>query len=120
MIPPTTLVGLKESADRGGPTVSNADWLPPPYVAVIETLVGVVTALLVPTVKGALVAPPGTGILAGTVASERLLLARPTVTPLPGAGAAKVTVPCELLPPGTVVGFSVTEAKRGPTVSAAV
>jgi hypothetical protein len=79
------------------------------------TLVGVV-ATLVFTTNGALELPPATGTLTGTVAKEVLLLASETVMPPAGAGAASVTVPCELLPPGTVAGFNVTEARSGFTV----
>src|SRR4051794_32684288 len=54
----------------------------------------------------ALVAPSGTVTVGGTVATVGLLLARITAVPPAGAGAATVTVPVEVVPPGTVVGLS--------------
>src|SRR2546427_455306 len=62
------------------------------------------TALVV-TVNVTLVAPTGTVTLAGTVAAE-LLLDSATCAPPAGAGPSSVTVPVELLPPVTVVGFT--------------
>ena len=60
------------------------------------------------TVNVPLVCPCGIVILAGTVAGA-LLLARFTSTPPAAAGAASVTVPMELCPPVTVVGFRLTK-----------
>ena len=51
-----------------------------------------------------LVCPAATVIFAGTVATE-LLLDKVTTVPPVGAAAARVTVPVELLPPTTVLGF---------------
>jgi hypothetical protein len=64
----------------------------------------VVTVLLV-TVTLALVAPAGTVTLAGTVATDVLLLDRLTTAPPEGAAAVRVTVACEVPPPTTVVGL---------------
>lgn len=59
------------------------------------------------------VAPDATVTVAGTVAAAMLPLDSATVlcAAVPTAGAFNVTVPVELvIPPGTLVGFSVTEA----------
>ena len=60
------------------------------------------------TAKSALVAPAATVALAGTAAT---LLSVPSATTAPpaGAGALRVTVPVEGLPPNTLVGFTLTE-----------
>ena len=78
--------------------------------------------LLVVTVKVALVAPAATVTLAGTVATAVLLLDSVTTAPPLGAAPLRVTVPCEELPPVTLVGFSVSEDRvtAGETVSVAV
>ena len=78
------------------------------YVAVIVAGVVVVTVLLV-AVALALVAPAGTVKLAGTVATDVLLLERVTTAPPDGAGAVRVTVACEVAPPVTIAGLSVIE-----------
>ena len=69
--------------------------------------VEVVTELVV-TVKVALLAPEAMVTLAGTVAAAVLLLDRETTTD-EGAAAVSVTVPCDVLPPTTLVGLSVRE-----------
>jgi hypothetical protein len=56
----------------------------------------------------ALVEPAGTVTLAGTVATDVLLLARVTTVLLEGA-LDKVTVPVELEPPAMFPGLSVSE-----------
>ena len=84
--------------------------------------VDAVTALVV-TVNVTLVAPTGTVTLAGTVAAAVLSLDSVTCAPPAGAGPFSVTVPVELLPPVTVVGFTPSEERRtgfGFTVSMAV
>jgi hypothetical protein len=70
--------------------------------------VDVVTELVV-TVKVALLAPAAMLTLAGTVAAAVLLLERVTTAPEDGAAALSVTVPWDVLPPTTLVGFSVRE-----------
>jgi hypothetical protein len=74
---------------------------------VIVAVVAVVTVVVV-TVKFALVDPAATVTLLGTLAAELLLLKLTTVPP-EGAAALIVTVPVELLPPVTLVGFKVNE-----------
>src|SRR5258705_331277 len=63
-------------------------------------------------VKVALVCPATTVTFAGTVAAALLLDNVTTVPPL-GAAAVRVTVPVELVPPITVLGFSATEEGTG-------
>ena len=97
------------------------------YVAVIVMGVLAVTVLLV-IVKFALVAPAAIVTLAGTVAALVWLLDRVTTAPPLGAALVSVTVPCEVFPPVTVVGFKDSVDKlaggggggTGVTVSAAV
>ena len=61
----------------------------------------------------ALEAAAGTTTLAGTCAAAVLELVSVTVAPPLSAGPLNVTVPCELLPPNTLVGFNVTDATVG-------
>ena len=85
------------------------------------TEVEVATAVVV-TVKVPEVAPAATVTLAGTVATDVLLLERVTTAPPVGAGPLRVTVPVEEVPPVTLVGFRVTEERvvaGGVTVSEA-
>jgi hypothetical protein len=63
------------------------------------------------TVNVTLVAPEGTFTAAGTVATEVLLLASVTTTPPAGAFPLSDTVPRELAPPVTLVGFRLIEFK---------
>lgn len=74
---------------------------------------------LVLTVKVALLLPPGTVTLAGTLAAA-LLLERLTSAPPVGAGPLSVTVPVEdCAPPVTLVGLKVSEEAAGITGTAA-
>jgi len=77
-------------------------------VAEITEDVDVVTETVV-IVNVAVVAPDATVTLAGTVAAAVLLLVSVTTAPDAGAAALSVTVPCDVLPPTTLAGFSVTE-----------
>ena len=72
----------------------------------IVTGVAVVTATVV-AVKVAVVLPAATVTVAGTLA-EALPLVSETTAPPVGAGLFSVTVPVELLPPTTLVGFTLT------------
>ena len=65
----------------------------------------------VDTVKFTIVAPAGTVTLAGTAATEGLVLESATATPLEGAAALRVTVPVEGLPPTTLVGLRLNEER---------
>ena len=76
---------------------------------------------LVVIVKVALVDPAGIVTLAGTCATGTLLLCRVTTAPPAGAAPFKVTVPVELFPPTTDVGFLAMEERVGAlTVSVVV
>ena len=65
---------------------------------------------VVVTVKLAVMLPPATVTLAGTLAAELLLLDKATTTPPLGAGPLSVTFPVDGLPPTTVAGVSETDA----------
>jgi hypothetical protein len=106
--PPTTVVGFRVNDFKaGGFSVSVADFVTPLKVPEIVTVVWEPTAL-VETVNVAVVAPAATVTLAG-VDVEELLSLKGTVRPPAGAGALNVTVPVELVPPVTLVGFIVSE-----------
>jgi hypothetical protein len=100
----------------GGVTFSDAV-RDAPADPVIVTGVDAVTADVV-TVKVRLVLPAATVTLAGTVATDVLLLDSDTTVPPDGAAPVKVTVPCELLPPTTVVGLNETAESVGTLVPA--
>jgi len=68
---------------------------------------------LVVTLKLADVAPAGTIMLAGTVATVVLLLTRLITAPPEGAGALNVTVPVEGKPPLTLVGLRESALSAG-------
>ena len=107
-LPPTTLVGFKDSDARtAGLTVSVPLWLPR-YVPVMLAGVTEVTAVVL-AVKVAEVAPAATTTFAGTEAAA-LPLKRVTVAPPDGAGPVKVTVPVEEIPPTTLFGLKETDA----------
>jgi hypothetical protein len=72
---------------------------------------------LVLTANVALVLPVATVTFAGAVAAVVLLLVRLTTAPPAGAAPLRVTVPVELLPPVTLVGFSVSEETVSATLT---
>jgi hypothetical protein len=115
-LPPVTLLGFNVTEETvgedAGVTVKVACLELDPRVAVIVTLVFVVTVLVL-TVKFALVWPDDTVTLEGTVATDVLLLESETVEPPEGAAELRVTVPVELFPPVTLVGFRVTDETVG-------
>ena len=99
--------------DGGGPAVT---------VRLAEVVVSrnavIVTAVLFPTanvvtVKLADVCPPGTVTMPGTLATDKLLVARVTEIPPAGAGELRNTVPVALVPPRTLVGVIVIDCSRG-------
>jgi hypothetical protein len=67
----------------------------------------------VATGKLAELKPEGIEMLAGTVATAELELDRVTVSPPEPAGAVRVTVPVDEIPPVTVAGLAVSEFKAG-------
>src|SRR5215211_9317855 len=93
-------------------TVRVADMLALLYSAEITTEVLCETRFVV-TVKLADVAPAGTRMLAGTVATLALLLTRLITAPLEGAGALSLTVPVEVNPPLTLAGLMVSMESVG-------
>jgi hypothetical protein len=79
--PPITVLGARESElNTGAVTVSVADFIDPPLLAVIVTGVAESTGI-VETLNVAFVAPAGTVTFEGTVAAEELLEERDTTTP---------------------------------------
>jgi hypothetical protein len=72
---------------------------------------------MVVTVNVALVAPPGTVTLAGTMAAAGLPLLRETTAPPVGAGPLSMTPPVDGDPPVTLVGVSVSEVSVGRDVT---
>ena len=78
----------------------------------IVTPVVALTAAVV-IAKVVFVAPPLTVTLAGAVATAALLLPSDTTMPLDGAALVSVTVPCDGLPPITLVGLRATVDSAG-------
>jgi hypothetical protein len=106
-------VGERSDGAAGpvGVTVSVAVRVSPLETAEIVATVDVVVAVVVMT-KLALLDPAGTVTLAGTVAAGESSESDITVPPL-DAGALRVTVPVEALPPGTLVGLTLTATRDG-------
>lgn len=117
---PVTLVGLTDRDDRdaagggavGGVTVSDAVRVAPPYDPVIVTPVDAATDSVV-IVNVALVLAAATVTLAGAVATPVLLLASVTTAPPDGAAAVSVAVPCDEVPPTTLVGLTDSAERAG-------
>ncbi len=117
-------VTVNATLTPGGVTVSAAVLVTPAKSAERVAALEAVT-LPVVTVKLALVAPAATVALAGTAASAVLLLESATTAPPDGAALVNTTVPCDVPPPVTLVGFSVSAVRlagggTGVTVSALV
>jgi hypothetical protein len=110
-MPPKTLVGFIESEFRtGGATVSAAVFSFTPSSAVMVMGVDPLTGYVV-IVKVALVLPPGTVTLDGTLAADGMLLLNDTTTPPLGAAPVSVTTPWEVIPPRTLAGFIESELR---------
>ena len=95
-------VTVKVTLAPGGFTVSAAVLVTPARTAEMVAAVEAVTEAVV-AVKVALLAPAATVTLAGTVAVAALLESD-TTAPL-GAALVSVTVPCDVPPPVTLLGF---------------
>jgi len=106
--PPTSTDGFNVIVDRAGFTTREAVTDAALYVAVIVTMVPVLT-VAVDIAKVAVVAPAATVTEAGTVATAVLLLVSITTVPPAGAAADTVTVPVLVAPPTRFAGLSVTE-----------
>jgi len=96
----------------------------PSYTAEIVTAVDALIADVV-AVNVALAAPAATVAVAGTPAAAVLLLDSDTTLPPAGAALESVTLPCEVVPPVTLPGFTLTLCRlagggTGVTVSVAV
>ena len=89
-----------------------------PYVALMLDVTVVETTLVV-TVKMVEVLPADIVAVADTWAAPVLLLESVTTAPPAGANPFNVTVPVELLPPATDVGFSVRRHTAGLMVKVA-
>ena len=108
--PPTTEFGFKaRDVSVGGLMVSDAVSVAVPSVAVMVEFACAGTAVVL-TENVADVEPAATVTFVGKVAAE-LLLDRATVVPPEPAGPLRVTVPVEVDPPITVVGFRFNELR---------
>jgi hypothetical protein len=111
-VPPVTVVGFRVRERMTGGLIVREVWIVAAlYVADTVAMVALATALVV-IVKLAVVVPAATVTLAGIVA-DVLLSDKVTTAPPLGAGPFSVTVPVELVPPVTVVGFRVKELSAG-------
>jgi hypothetical protein len=96
-----------------GVTVNDVDFETPPPVAVIVTVLVVVTGFVV-TVNEAAEEPAATVTLAGAVATIVFELFSVTVSTAPAAtGPVRVTVAVDVDPPVTDEGLSTTDAITG-------
>ena len=95
--PPMILPGFTNRAPSGGDTVRV--FCPTPEAVILTALSDVTSGLAaVVMVNVAVVDPPGTVTLAGTVTGEVTLLLILTTVPPGGAGLGRVTVPVGLAP----------------------
>jgi hypothetical protein len=120
VLPPATLVGLKDNeVSEGGLIVRVACATPPFRLPSIVAAVCFATAIVF-TVNVAATFPAGTVTVAGSVA-ELVLLERWMTMPPVGAGPLSVTVPADDALPVTVDGDKVIDERTGGiTVTAAV
>jgi hypothetical protein len=108
LFPPTTVIGVLLNVERTGAfTVRFAFFVTVPYVAEITTVVFettgvVVTVNVVEVLPAAMVTVP----VAGTWATDVLLLCRVTTAPPAGAAPFRVTVPVEVFPPTSLAGIN--------------
>ena len=110
--PPVSVLGLNVSeVNEAGFTVNVVVFVAP-SMAVSVTKVCAATPLVM-IVKLVLVEPAGTVTLAGTCATEVLLLCSVTVAPPADAAPLRVTVPVELVPPTTVFGVLLNVERTG-------
>jgi hypothetical protein len=112
VLPPKTDIGLRLTDDTEATVTVKPVLCVEPYVAERLRVVLLATGAVV-TVNGAVVAFAGTVTLAGACAALVLLLDKETMAPPVGAGAVKVTVPVDVLPPITEEGFTVMDATVG-------
>lgn len=118
--PPVTVLGLRVREVREATETVRVVVLVTRYVPEIVTEVEDGTPLVV-IVKVVLVDPAAMLMLAGTCAADVLLLCNVTIAPPAGAGPLKATVPVEVFPPTTEVGFLAIEERVGAlTVSVVV
>lgn len=119
-LPPTTLLGLKESlvTSTPGVTVMEALTLLLPRVAVTRTPESLSTNSFVVFVKVALVAPAGTVTLSVQIGVQTpgnfrtvTFSTSPTTDPPAGAGPLRVTVPEYVPPLGMLVGVNVKDTR---------
>lgn len=92
--------------------MSGVDTVALSYCAEITAVVELETRT-VETLKFVDVAPAGTMIVVGTVATLGLLLERLITAPPDGAGALRVTVPVDVDPPLTLAGLRVSIVSVG-------
>ena len=100
--------------------MSAAERVVPLHVAMITAEVEAVTGAVL---TGKLVpeAPAGTVTVAGTAATEGVALESARITPPAGAGPVSVTVACDVSPPMTAAGSTLTAPRAGgSTVSVAI
>jgi len=113
LVPPRTLVGFNVTLETpAGLTVSVAFSVMAAAFAVITGEATEVTASVV-TVNVVLEEPAGTVTDAGTVAAEVMLDDSVTTVPPVGALAFNVTVPVDVPPPITLVGFKLIPVNPG-------
>jgi hypothetical protein len=116
-VPPVTLVGVSEIAERaGGFTVRVAFLVTPPDAADTRTDTGALTAEVV-TVNVAEVAPARTVTVFGTETTA-LAVESDTTAPPAGAAGARVTVPVDERPPTIELGLTLTELSAGGVTAA--